>query len=165
MLKQLAYFTERQSEYESYLRSRLNGIPASERDSDDNLVEWLLSNAQIPDDLLHVGINNQGKFAKEQTRSSEEPYDKADKYFKGKLEEGTNGVDKFTRSRLKRDDDGRGVGFHQCYWNRVSCFGLTVSESQEKLSVVRDIIFYIKALKGYYGIIKLVMVEYRNMYL
>ena len=130
MLKRLGYFSERQLEYESYLRSRLNRMPPSERDHDDNLVEWLLSNAQSqsmdgrfgPDDLLQVTINNQGKFAKEQKRRSEEPYDKAVTYLKGKLEAGTNGVDIFTRSRLKRDDDGRGVGFHQCYWNPVSCF-------------------------------------------
>ena len=114
IFNKLSFFAPRQSGYETYLRSRLIGAPPmtlSQNDRDGKFVEWLLSNVKNKDHSSNTMVNL-GKGTK-----------KNGELLQIQVDENSHNFDPMTRNRLKRDDDdGRGIGFHQCYWNPVSCF-------------------------------------------
>ena len=83
-------------------------------DPDVTLVEWLLNNTQ-----RKVETNNDQS---EQGNAVDSTIISPDSSFR---RDGLGDLLRFnpvTRERLKRNDDGRGIAFHQCYWNPVSCF-------------------------------------------
>ena len=113
IFNKLSFFAPRQSGYETYLRSRLIGIPPttlSQNDPDAEFVDWLLSNVKNKDPSTKPMLSL-GKATKKNVE-----------FLQRALDENTHNIDPMTGNRLKRDDDGRGIGFHQCYWNPVSCF-------------------------------------------
>ena len=96
-------------------------MPLPRKDPDVTLVEWLLNNMQRKPEMT-IGRSKEGKTTTDTKDSSPElSFRKNDKYLRDDLDD----LFKFnpiTRERLKRNDDGRGIAFHQCYWNPVSCF-------------------------------------------
>ena len=113
VFNKLSFFAPRQSGYETYLRSRLIGMPPttlSQNDPDAKFVDWLLSNVKNKDPSTKPMLSL-GKATKKNVE-----------FLQRALDENTYNIDPMAGNRLKRDDDGRGIGFHQCYWNPVSCF-------------------------------------------
>jgi hypothetical protein len=113
IFNKLSFFAPRQSGYETYLRSRLIGMPPttlSQNEPDAKFVEWLLANVKNKDHSSNT-ILDLGKGTKKNVE-----------LWKKQLDENPHNFDLMTRNRLKRDNGGRGIGFHQCYWNPVSCF-------------------------------------------
>ena len=95
-----------------------------QKDPDVTLVEWLLNSMQTKPEMT-IDQAKQGKTNTDTKDSGSElperPFRKNEKNLKDDLDD----LFKFnpiTRERLKRNDDGRGIAFHQCYWNPVSCF-------------------------------------------
>ena len=95
-----------------------------QKDPDVTLVEWLLNSMQTKPEMT-IDQAKQGKTNTDTKDSDSElperPFRKNEKNLRDDLDD----LFKFnpiTRERLKRNDDGRGIAFHQCYWNPVSCF-------------------------------------------
>ena len=90
-------------------------------DPDTTLVEWLLSHSR----RRRETNNEESKYDKKLSGNTNAYLESSFRKSENSLANGIGDLFKFnpiTRERFKRDDDGRGIAFHQCYWNPVSCF-------------------------------------------
>ena len=118
--------------YEAYLRSRFSRPKTRPTLSsegwvfsgpDVSLVEWLIDNFQHNETPSNAKPNEEKPKTKETSvEQQEQLFGKNDEYAKGKMRKNGDNQDLMSRHMIKRNDDGRGIAFHQCYWNPVSCF-------------------------------------------
>ena len=96
-------------------------ISVPKDDPDVALVEWLLSHSRRTRETNNEEPENDKKLSGNTNADPEPSFRKSE----NSLANGIGDLFKFnpiTRERFKRDNDGRGIAFHQCYWNPVSCF-------------------------------------------
>ena len=93
------------------------GKPLPKNDPDVALVEWLLSSYEARGLDLPPSPNSIDD--KSPWYSYQDTLWKGDDYSKRNIEENAGLIG---RRRLKRDEDGNGIAFHQCYFNPISCF-------------------------------------------
>ena len=107
----------RQYGYGADTHPRSAGKSLPKNDPDVALVDWLLSSYQASG--LDLPPSPSSVDDKSPWYGYEDTLWKNDDYSKGNIEEqaGVTG-----RRRLKRDGDGNGIAFHQCYFNPISCF-------------------------------------------
>ena len=96
-------------------------ISLPKEDPDATLVEWLLSISR----RRGQANNEESKYERKPIDSTNAHPESSFRKSENSLANGIGDLFKFnpiTRERFKRDNDGRGIAFHQCYWNPVSCF-------------------------------------------
>ena len=90
-------------------------------DPDVALVEWLLNNTEQGADTTDEDSKIRNNFSQITNANSGTSFRESEISLSDGSDASFN-LHPITRERFKRDDDGRGIAFHQCYWNPVSCF-------------------------------------------
>ena len=118
--RQSAYFNS-----QAYLRSRLApgiiSLPSTTPDTD--LLTWYNLNFE-PIDYSSNSLPYQVMLSNQRPSINDRKYfGKNNEDVIGLSQRHTEVINQSTKNRQKRTTtDGRQVGFHQCYWNPVSCF-------------------------------------------